>query len=67
MIQKPIKYQTIADLCRALGWARSTVDYNIWMSQTIPPPRHIKGRGRRCYYTEDEVRQIVAMVREMKT
>jgi hypothetical protein len=64
MVTKPIKYRTIADLCRALGWGRASVDHRIWKSQVIPPPTHTRGLGRRRYYTSEEIEQIVEMVKE---
>ncbi len=60
------RYKTIADLCRSLEWARSTLDYHIWVSQMIPRPTHRRGRGRRWYYTDQEVVDIVAMVNSLQ-
>ena len=64
MTATPKKHYTVTDLAKALGAGRSATDYKIWKQQIIPPPSHTIGVGRRRYYTEDEFKAIVEMMRE---
>jgi hypothetical protein len=51
-------YRTVADLSRATGVSYRTLSNRIGLGQ-LPGPRHRLVGGRRLYYTQNEMEQIL--------